>query len=298
MIVGSFLFALMGVCVKYAAVSFNSAELIFYRGLISIVLLGGFARLKAIPLRTRFPAMHAWRSLIGVVAMGLWFYSIVHLPLATANALNYMSSIWIALFLIGGALMTWIPGQGNRRIPINGALVLSVVAGFGGVLLLLRPELPAGELFAGIIGLLSGLLAAFAYMQVVALSKVGESELRTVFYFAVGSLVGGAGWMFFTGVSEWVWSSAVWLLPIGVLAALGQWCITRAYADSGSHSATLVVANLQYSGILFSAVLGIVLFAEHISVPGWLGIAAIIGSGIAATLTRIRIGPATPGEER
>ena len=42
---------------------------------------------------------------------------------------------------------------------------------------------------AGLVGLLSGLSAAFAYMQVMALSRLGEPEARTVFYFAVGSAI-------------------------------------------------------------------------------------------------------------
>ena len=45
--------------------------------------------------------MHAWRSAIGVLSLGAWFYAIAHLPLATAMTLNYMSSVWIAAF-IGG----------------------------------------------------------------------------------------------------------------------------------------------------------------------------------------------------
>jgi len=297
MIVASLLFALMGVCIKYAGVAFTSAEMIFYRGLIGMLFMWGFARMEGSSLRTQVAGMHAWRSLIGMVALGAWFYAITHLPLATANALNYMSSIWIAVFVIAGSLATWIPGRNGSRSPIDASLVLSVLAGFGGVVLLLRPELPAEELFAGVVGLLSGFVAALAYMQIVALSKVGEPETRTVFYFAVGCTVGGGIWMATAGISPWSWAASGWLIPIGVLAALGQWCMTRAYKDTTSHSGTLVVANLQYSGILFSALMGFLAFGDRIELRGWIGIAAIIASGIAATVIRMRVAPAAPGEE-
>lgn len=296
MIVASLLFAFMGVCIKFAAAGFSSAEMIFYRGVIGMVFMWGFARMAGVSLRTNLARMHLWRSLIGVVALGAWFYAIAYLPLATANTLNYMSSIWIAVFVIAGSMMSWVPGRGSRA-PIDAPLVLSVIAGFAGVLLLLRPELPAGELFAGIIGVFSGLVAALAYMQVAALTKAGEPESRTVFYFAVGCAVCGAIWMGVAGVSKWSWSAAVWLLPIGILAALGQWCMTRAYADTRSHAGTLVVANLQYSGILFSALLGAWAFEDEIPSRGWIGIAAIMASGVAATVIRMRAAPATPGEE-
>lgn len=296
MIVASLLFAVMSVCIKFAAASFSNAELIFYRGVIGVAFMWGFVRIEGVSLRTSYLRMHVWRSLVGMVALGMWFYSIAYLPLATASALHYMSSIWIAVFMICGTLLATAPGSATNG-PIRASLVLSVVASFAGVLLLLRPQLPSGELFAGIVGLLSGLIAALAYMQVVALSKAGEPETRTVFYFALGCVVGGGLGMAVTGPSAWSWSGAIWLLPIGVLAALGQWCMTRAYSDSATTTGTLVVANLQYSGILFSAVLGLLIFGDQIPIRGWIGIGIIIASGIAATVIRMRTIPGTPVEE-
>ncbi|RZL64434.1 MAG: EamA/RhaT family transporter, partial [Variovorax sp.] len=105
MVLGAFFFATMGLCVKIASAWFSSAELVFYRGLIGIVFLWLLARNRGVSLHTRYPGMHAWRSLIGVVSLGAWFYAIAKLPLATAVTLNYMSSVWIAAFLIGGALL-------------------------------------------------------------------------------------------------------------------------------------------------------------------------------------------------
>jgi drug/metabolite transporter (DMT)-like permease len=296
MIIASLLFALMGVCIKYAASGFTSAEMIFYRGVIGVAFMWGFARMEGVSLRTRVAAMHAWRSLIGIVALGAWFYAIAYLPLATANAINYMSSIWIAVFVIAGALLAWRPGTNVRRPPVRAGLVLSVLAGFGGVVLLLRPDLPAAQLFAGLVAVISSIAAAFAYLQVAALSKAGEPETRTVFYFGVGCAVAGAAWMAVAGMSPWSWSASKWLIPMGTLAALGQWCMTRAYADV-DEGGTLVVANLQYSGILFSALLGYALFDDEISAKGWLGIALIIASGIASTVIRLRSAPGTPAEE-
>jgi S-adenosylmethionine uptake transporter len=140
---------------------------------------------------------------------------------------------------------------------------------------------------------MSGFFAAFAYMQVTALGRVGEPETRTVFYFAIGTLFAGLLGMAFMGVSPWHWEHAVWLVPVGVFASLGQLCMTRAY----SQGATLVVANLQYSGIVFAALYSLLLFGDDIPLIGWLGMALITLSGIAATLLRARAAPQTPAEE-
>jgi drug/metabolite transporter (DMT)-like permease len=292
MVLAAFSFATMAVCVKVASAWFNAAELVFYRGLLGMVFMWLAARHQNVSLGTPYLGMHAWRSLVGVISLGAWFYSIAGLPLATAMTLNYMSSVWIAAFLIGGALLTWNP-RANGALLQQGPLVLAVLAGFAGVVLMLRPTIDQQQLFAGVVGLLSGLTAAFAYMQVMALGRIGEPESRTVFYFAVGSTVAGAAGMLVSGVSPWHWEHAAWLIPVGLLASLGQWCMTRAY----SHGATLVVASLQYSGIVFGVFYSVVLFGEAIEPMGWLGMGLIVASGVAATVLRERAAPNAPAEE-
>jgi S-adenosylmethionine uptake transporter len=236
--------------------------------------------------------MHLWRSAIGVSSLSAWFYAIAHLPLATAMTLNYMSSVWIAAFIVVGSLVNWNP-QDGRSAWSQGPLALSVITGFVGVVMMLRPTVEQNQIFAGLIGLMSGFGAAFAYMQVMALGRLGEPASRTVFYFAIGTAVAGLIGMCFAGVSQWNWQHAVWLLPVGVFASLGQLCMTRAY----SQGATLVVANLQYSGIVFAALYSLLLFGDDIPLIGWAGMALIVVSGMAATLLRARAAPNAPAEE-
>jgi S-adenosylmethionine uptake transporter len=279
MILASLFFSLMGVCIKYASAHFQTAELVFFRGLIGVLFMATFCKMQGVPLRTAIPMMHVWRSVVGVTS----------LPLATAMTLNYMSGIWVAVFLVGGTLVMGKLQEATRQGPI----VLTVIAGFGGVILLLRPTIEQDQLFAGIVGLLSGLIAALAYIQVAALGRLNEPEARTVFYFSIGTAVVGAALMLVTGVSPWVWPSVLWMLPIGVLAALGQLCMTKAY----SRGSTLVVANLQYSGIVFGALFGLMLFGDQIPLMGWLGMALIMASGIASTVLRNRTLPSAPAED-
>ena len=105
MLLAAALLASMSVCVKFASVYFHASELVFFRGLISLALVAAFAHYRGTPLKTPIPAMHFWRSIVGVTSLGAWFYAIGKLPLATAMTLNYMSSVWIAAFLVGGSLM-------------------------------------------------------------------------------------------------------------------------------------------------------------------------------------------------
>lgn len=293
MVAGSLFFATMAVCVKFASAWFNSAELVFYRGVLGMLFMWLLARRQGVTLATRYPVMHGWRSLVGVISLGAWFYSIAHLPLATSMTLNYMSSVWVAAFLVGGALLAWNPRDTGRAPLRQGPLLLTVLAGFAGVVMMLRPSIDQHQMFAGLVGLMSGLTAAFAYMQVMALGKLQEPETRTVFYFAVGSAAAGALAMLVDGVSPWQWRHALWLLPVGILASLGQLCMTRAY----SHGATLVVASLQYFGIVFGAIYSITLFGDPIAPAGWAGMGLILASGIGATVLRAGAAPNAPAEE-
>jgi drug/metabolite transporter (DMT)-like permease len=227
---------------------------------------------------------------VGVVSLGTWFYAITQLPLATAVTLNYMSSVWIAAFLVAGSLWAWRHAAKGQRPALQAPLLLTVLAGFTGVVLMLRPsiEQTPQQLWGGALGLLSGLTAAMAYMQVNHLSRMGEPESRTVFYFALGSALAGGAASLVIGYSPWPGWHGLWLLPIGVLAALGQLCMTRAYGSARSAKGTLVVASLQYSGIVFASLYSVLLFGDRIPALGWLGMALIVGSGVLATVLRAR----------
>ena len=289
MILASLFFATMGVFVKLGSQFFTTAELVFWRGLLGMFFMAGLCRWQRVDLRSPVPLMHLWRSVIGVASLSAWCYAIGELPLATAMTLNYMSGIWVAVILIGGTLAIGRIQDAARQ----GPMVLTVMASFAGVIMVLRPTIEQNQLFAGLIGLLSGLMASLAYLQVSALGRVGEPESRTVFYFSVGTtLIGGlATWV--QGPTPWDWDKAIWLLPIGLLAALGQLCMTLAY----NRGATLVVANLQYSGIVFAALYGLVVFGDAMAWMGGIGMGVIVLSGVLATALRQRTLPSAPADD-
>lgn len=285
MVASTWLFATMGVAVKLASAEYGVGEIVFYRGLIGATLMALWCRRQNLAIRTRVPAMHFWRSASGVAAMMLWFYGIGHLPLATAVTLNYMSSVWMALFLLGGAVLL---GSGR----VDGRLVLTVLAGFAGVVLVLQPTINPQQLWAGLLGLLSGVLSATAYLQVTALGRAGEPEPRVVLYFSLGGLCAGALLTAVTG--QWhghTLRGALLLLAIGSLATLAQVLMTRAYTIGRP----LANASLQYLGIVFSFGYGVWLFDDPVHAQALLGMGLIVSAGIAATLLRRQKAPQADG---
>jgi S-adenosylmethionine uptake transporter len=276
MLASSFLFATMGVCVKLAAEQYGAGEIVFYRGLVGLLFIGALTRWRGGDLRTQIPMLHVRRSVSGVGALTLWFYAIGHLPLATSITLNYMSSVWMALFLMVSAVVL-----GSARV--DARLVGTVLAGFIGVTLVLRPSFEQDQWLGALSGLLSGVLSAVAYLQVTALGRAGEPEYRVVFYFSLGGTVAGLLLALLSGgLHAHTWSGAGLLLATGLLATLAQMLMTRAYAIGRA----LANASLQYLGIVYSFVYGVLIFDESVTGSAILGMVMIVLAGITATLLR------------
>lgn len=274
-VVASLLFATMGVCVKLASTYYGSGEIVMYRGVVGALMIFALTRWRRESLRTALPAQHALRSLTGVSALCLWFYAIAGLPLATAMTLNYTSSLWIAVFLVGSASLL-------KAQPVDGRLVLAAVLGFIGVVLVLQPTLEQQQGWLGLVGLLSGMVSATGYLQVAALGRAGEPESRIVFYFSLGGVLGGAALSVATGWHGHEWRGIGLLLAVGLLATTAQLMLTRAYA----RGRTLVNASLQYLGIGFSFLYGVALFEDRLNWIAALGMVLIVGAGVRATLLR------------
>ena len=286
MLFASFVFSLMGVCVKLASATSSTSEIVMCRGTVGFLMMLVMARLGGHSLRTQFPWHHAWRGVVGVSALWMWFFAIARLPLATAITLNYMAPIWIAAIVF--TLGWW-----HKQRHFEWGLAAAIVTSFAGVALLLQPTFHAEQWLGGLVALVSGFLSALAYLQVRKLGQLGEPEYRVVFYFSgIGALGGFLGSVidsyFSTGHVRILHSltayDALLLVSIGVTATIAQIAMTRAYRLG----AMLVTANLQYSGIVFSSIWGILIWGDHLELWGWLGIAIILFSGIAATFYNAR----------
>lgn len=285
MLVASFLFSIMGVCVKLASVDYSTSEIVAYRGVIGMLMILVLIRWQGGSLKTGMAGHHLWRGSVGVSALWLWFYAIGQLPLAMAVTLNYMSPIWIAAILLVSAW--W-----RRQRSMDWRLMAAIIMGFGGVVLLLRPSIHADQWIGGVVALVSGMLAALAYLQVRQMGLMGEPEYRVVFYFSMSCAVAGViGTKLFPAAlaGQPAWHSvnlhgALLLLTIGLTAASAQMAMTRAYRLGN----TLLTANLQYAGIVFSSFWDVFLWDEHLAWLSWCGIAIIILSGLIASFYNAR----------
>ncbi|OYY06613.1 MAG: EamA family transporter, partial [Mehylophilales bacterium 35-46-6] len=155
-------------------------------------------------------------------------------------------------------------------------LLIALAIGFIGVTLLLKPTFDKDSWFAGLMGLISGMGAAVAYVNVKQLGQLNEPDWRTVFYFTLLSTIGAGLWMLFDSFQQLAWNDLAVLGGLGLSATIAQLALTRAYRTGD----TLVVASLAYVTVLLASVFGIILWGEHLSLDAWLAIGLIIISGV------------------
>ncbi len=283
MLYASFAFAAMGAGVKLASEFYSTSELLMYRGLIGTLILLFMVRRQGGTFKTDFGKAHLWRSLVGVTSLWLWFFAIGRLPLATAMTLNYMAPIWIAA---GMFVMGWWTKTKHAEWP----LVVAIASSFFGVTMVLQPAVESNQWLGGLAGVCSSMISAMAYMQVRKLGQLGEPEYRVVFYFSLTTtLVGLSATLAGDGPQGALFHAHtpygfLLLLGIGGAALIAQMCMTRAYRVGK----VLVVANLQYTGIVFSTLWGLILWGDAFDWHVWLGIGVILLSGLAATFYNTR----------
>ena len=271
MLVAAALFALMSVLVKHASATFSPAELVFYRSAFGLLAIWGVIAVRHrhlfATLATPHATAHFWRGLSGFAALVLFFYALARLPLATAVTLNYTAPLFLAV------LSAWWLRERHGR-----GIVGAVLLGFVGIVLLLRPTVQAQAWLPALAGLVSGMLAAVAYVNVKQLGRLGEPEWRVVFYFTLLSTFGGAAWMVFAGFHRPQPGDWGWLAGIGVTATVAQLALTRAY----HRGRTLTVGSLAYATVGFSALYGVLLFGERLPWMAWLGMALVAAAGVWA----------------
>jgi drug/metabolite transporter (DMT)-like permease len=244
-IVATFFFSLMGSFVKLGATHFSSIELVFYRSFISLLFLLIYIVASQKEIKTPHLRKQIDRGVIGFLSLAFFFYAIAHLNLGSAMTLNYTSPIFLGFFL---------PFIAHQKI--KKSIFLCTIIGFIGALLILDPHGEWQSWFAGLVGLVSGIGAALAYIHVIQLGKLNEPDWRTVFYFTLVSTIASGLWIGFTHHQK-ITINDIWILiPLGLSATIAQIAMTRAYRLGN----TLTIGALSYLTIVFSSLISLMYF--------------------------------------
>jgi len=262
MLLSSFSFSLMGVFVKYLK-DVPIIEKVLFRNLVSLIIA------YAMVLNTKSSMFgkpsNRWylfsRSLLGFFGVALIFYSISNMKLADSSIFQYMSPFFVTLF----AIMFLKEKVGLLHI-------LSLCGAFIGAMLVIKPGF-SYTILPAVAGVAAAAFAGSAY-TIVSFLKDKESPATIVFNFSLVTVVISLPMVLFRPYIPSL-NELFFLILTGIAAAAGQFGITNAYR----HTAASEVSMYNYSGILFSAVLGFLIWNEIPDIFTIIGALMIIGSG-------------------
>ena len=245
--------------------------------LLALVLLnGGLATLVTPGLRQMIA-----RGFVMFLAYTSYYLALAALPLPTTVALYFAAPLFITLL----SVLILHEKVGLQRW-------LAVVAGFAGVVIMVRP---GSNLFdwAAPLGVFSGLTYA---ASMVSARRLGSTETAAALAFwgnavflicaLILSAVFGAGHFAGAGHKSVAFMTRGWVMPTGfdiglmmacgVIAAAGLTLLTQAYRIAQSN----VVAPFEYTALIWGVLYGWIFWSDWPDSTGWIGIAIIVGSGL------------------
>ena len=214
-------------------------------------------------IRTGRPGGHALRMVLGIGAMGLNFTSMVLLPMADATTLGFATQIFATIL---AALLLAEP-TGRYRW---GAVAL----GFAGILIALRPGQDSVSTTGAAVALTGALLTGFTVIQVRRLTRT-ETPGAIVFWFSLTSIVPLGLTLMLVGKSH---DAETWTIIAGLslAGAIGQILLTA----SLRYASVATIMTIDYSSLLWTALLGWLVFSDLPSVSVLQGAPLIIGAGL------------------
>ncbi|MBT5934109.1 DMT family transporter [Sulfurimonas sp.] len=282
MLIASFTFAIMGAFAKLASVSMSSLEVVFFRN-IAGVLIVGFAILKK-PMRHvgGKPLLLFFRGFIGFIALLAFFYNIAHISLGDAMTYSKTSPIFTAIF-------AFLFLQEKLSAKAWGAVFI----GFIGILFITQPS-ELGFTKYDVLGVFSGVGAALAYTSVRELKSYYDTRAIVLSFMLVGTI--GPIVLFLISpyldapeldflLGEFVMPQGIvwfYVICMGVFATISQLLMTKAYGETKAG----IVGAVSYTNILFSIMVGVMLGDSLPSLASSFGILLIVFAGILVAKTK------------
>ena len=276
MLIASFTFAIMGAFAKLASESMSSLEVVFFRNIAGVILVG-LAVMKT-PLVNK--GGKAWlllfRGSMGFVALLAFFYNIAHIPLGDAMTYSKTAPIFTAIF-------AWL----FLSERLTGLGWLAIFIGFIGILFITQPS-GAGFSKYDMLGIFSGIGAALAYTSIrelrnyydtraIVLSFMGVGTVGPILLFIISPYIDMPQFDFILG--EFVIPQGVvwfYLIAMGIFATISQLLMTKAYGETKAG----IVGAVSYSNIVFAIVVGLLLGDALPSLVTSFGIFLIVFAGI------------------
>jgi drug/metabolite transporter (DMT)-like permease len=214
-------------------------------------------------LRTRAPVQQVICS-AGLLGATFFFFSAAKsVGVTEAIAISFISPLVVTF-------LAW-PILGERITVVR---LTSVVIGFAGVLIVIRP---GSSVFQWASLLIVASSVSYAVYQIIVRRVAAvDSAATTAFYSALGCTLVTSLFVPFYWKTPDNWRDVALMLSLGVSGGFGHYCVARAF----SYAPANLIAPLNYTQMIGSVVVGYLVFAEVPDFYTWIGSAVIIVAGL------------------
>ena len=254
-------FTVMAVSVRELASAMHAFEMLFIRSAIGVAILAVvFSATSWRALKTKRIAGHVLRNTLHFTGQVLWIFGIALLPLATVFAIEFTTPMW-------GAVLA-VAFLGER---MNRGRWLSLVLGFAGILVIVRPGLEGISTGAAIM-LVCAVFFGATSVTTKWLTR-SDRPVAIIFYMvAIQTLLGAVASAFvWTPVETGDWP---WLILLGITGLTAHYALANALSVADAS----FVMPLDFLRVPLIAATGYLLYAESIEPATLLG-AVLIFSG-------------------
>ena len=271
LVLASFFFSLMTVCVKKVDNRIPIFELVFFRSILSLIITSIIINKKKINPWGLNKKLLILRGILGTSALLCIFYSIKNLPLSISTVIQYTYPIFISIFAV-----LFIKEKLSRQ------LLLAILLGWLGILIILNPykltiiQIEINSL-AVIIAFSGAIFTSLAYITVKKLSEQ-ENIFVIIKYFPLISVIILMPFVLFYWVTP-EFQDLGWILGIGFFTQAGQIFLTLGLKKL----AALKAGTINYLQVLFGAIWGIYIFGETITINFIIGSISVLLGTILST---------------
>lgn len=245
-LISTAMFTFVGVIVRKLSVEYDTFQILFFRQLVfTLLLLPAIIMNIDILIKPNKVHLHVLRIVGAFIALYFGFFTVSNVPFADATALGFLQVLFVALI----ARFVLAEQITYRRI-------FTILIGFIGVMIVVRPTFVESSSIYVLTGIISALGAAVA---VVCVKKVAQSEPKITLLayqtFAIGLIA--------LIPTIYLWriptnADFMWLMLVGIISSFAQFVGISAYKWAQAN----IIANVEYVKIIYSIIIGFIIFAE------------------------------------
>ncbi len=263
-LISTALFTIVAVFVRKLSADYDTFQILFFRQFIfMLMLVPAITNNIQVLLKPKKVPLHILRILGAFTALYFGFITVINIPFADATALGFLQVLFVAII-----------AHLALSEQVTGTRIFTIVVGFIGVMMVVRPTFEDSQS----IYILSGVVASIgAAVAVICVRKVTQSEPKITLMAYQALAIGFIALI----PTLFLWRTPtledfMLLLLVGIISSIAQYVGISAYKWTQAN----IIANVEYVKIIYSILIGMMIFSEIPDAWSIIGASVILASAL------------------